>query len=342
LAFNSPAETIRAHVRSIVTLAVEHSASGRSLLLVDRHSPLASLLADAYADVLPGAASLDATGSPPDDVFRAIDHLSAGDLVVVIESTRFPLAGHRFRIDLFDRGLKVIEHPHLARIRDSEIPVYIDALAYDPEYYRTVGPALKRKIDAAARIRVIGGGTSLVYDSLFEDAKLNIGDYRGQKNVGGQFPIGEVFTEPRDLSGVNGEIPLFGFGDSDFRLAVPDRPLRIRIEKGILIETSAAPPEFLAVLDAIRAEEQCVRIRELGFGLNPALTRERRVTDVGSYERMCGIHLSLGSKHAIYAKPGFSKRKTKFHVDVFAAVDSVDIDAETVFSNGSYLEPTGS
>jgi hypothetical protein len=51
---------------------------------------------------------------------------------------------------------------------------------------------------------------------------------------------------------------------------------------------------------------------------------------------MCGIHLSLGSKHAIYAKPGLSRRKTKFHVDVFVAVDQVEIDGEVVFSGGAY------
>jgi len=51
---------------------------------------------------------------------------------------------------------------------------------------------------------------------------------------------------------------------------------------------------------------------------------------------MCGVHLSLGSKHAIDAKPGLSKRRTKFHVDVFVAVDRVEIAGEEIFSNGRY------
>ena len=88
------------------------------------------------------------------------------------------------------------------------------------------------------------------------------------------------------------------------------------------------------MLAAIRAEEDVVRVRELGLGLN-ARSRDRRVSD-GSHERMCGVHLSLGSKHAIYAKPGLSRRKTKFHVDVFVAVDRVEIAGETVFSEGAY------
>ena len=265
--------------------------------------------------------------------------------MVLVQSSRFFPSEHRFRIGLFERGLKDVEHPHLAKMLEPETSAYVDALAYDSPYYRSVGPALKRRIDAADRIRVIGRGAELLYASRFEEAKLNIGDYRGRRNVGGQFPIGEVFTEPADLAGVEGEIPLFAFGDSDFRVAVPAAPIQLRIDKGIVVAARDAPPEFDAVLAAIRAEEEVIRVRELGFGLNRALTRNRRVSDVGSYERMCGIHLSLGSEHAIYAKPGLPKRRTKFHVDVFVAVDRVEIDGEDVFSDGSYrvaVAPAGS
>jgi hypothetical protein len=306
------------------------------LILFDLDSPLASLLTEAYREALPGATRIDGARAPAGDAFTDIDRLAPGDLVVLVQSSRFFPAEHRFRIALFDRGLKVVEHPHLGKIQEPEISAYVDALAYDPSYYRSVGPALKRRIDAADRIRVAGEGGELLYASRFEEARLNIGDYRGRKNVGGQFPIGEVFTEPADLAAVEGEIPLFAFGDSDFRVAVPEVPIRVRIEAGIVVEARDAPPEFDAVLAAIRAEEGVVRVRELGFGLNRALTRDRRLSDVGSYERMCGIHLSLGSKHAIYAKPGLSRRKTKFHVDVFVAVDRVDIAGEVVFSDGTY------
>ncbi len=78
-----------------------------------------------------------------------------------------------------------------------------------------------------------------------------------------------------------------------------------------------------------------VWIRELGFGLNRALTREKRVTDIGTYERMCGVHLSLGAKHLQYKKPEFPK-KQGFHVDVFIDTQRVEIDGATVFKNGAY------
>jgi len=73
--------------------------------------------------------------------------------------------------------------------------------------------------------------------------------------------------------------------------------------------------------------------------LNRAFTRSRRVSDVGTYERMSGVHLSLGSKHAIYAKPGIAKRRAKFHVDVFAAADRVVIDGVDVFDGSSFFVP---
>ncbi|MCB2822661.1 hypothetical protein KQ904_15325, partial [Listeria monocytogenes] len=76
---------------------------------------------------------------------------------------------------------------------------YIDALAYDPAYFRGTGRALKDRLDRAPHGRVVGGGETLTFASPCEPAKLNIGDYSDMKNVGGQFPIGEVFTEALDL-----------------------------------------------------------------------------------------------------------------------------------------------
>jgi hypothetical protein len=55
---------------------------------------------------------------------------------------------------------------------------------------------------------------------------------------------------------------------------------------------------------------------------------------------MSGVHLSLGSKHAVYAKPGLSKRRTKYHVDVFAAVDRLEIDGVNVWAEG-FFDPAG-
>ncbi|MBI3811285.1 MAG: hypothetical protein HY283_03640 [Nitrospirae bacterium] len=328
-------DAAQANLRDSITLALGHTPDQGALLVYDERSSLARLLAEGYRAILPNAAAINFDQATPEEILKAVNALAPKDLVVFVQSTRFRLNEFRFRIELFNRNLKVIEHPHLARIREEESATYIDALAYDPAYYRTVGPALKERLDRARRVHLICEGTELIYDGPFEDAKLNIGDYSGLKNIGGQFPIGEVFTEPKEIRRVNGTIKLFAFGDTDFSVNATERPFSAGIEEGRLVAAPDAPGAFRVVLEQIRAEEGTIWLRELGFGLNRALTRERRVSDIGAYERMLGVHLSLGAKHAMYTKPGFPK-KHRFHVDVFAAVERVDVDGEAVFQDKGF------
>jgi aminopeptidase len=100
--------------------------------------------------------------------------------------------------------------------------------------------------------------------------------------------------------------------------------------------TENATPAFQEMLDIIRRDEGEVWVRELGFGMNRAFTRERRVNDIGTYERMCGIHLSLGAKHGVYTKPGFKRKDARYHIDVFVVTDAVYLDAERVYADGAW------
>ena len=77
-------------------------------------------------------------------------------------------------------------------------------------------------------------------------------------------------------------------------------------------------------------------MRELGFGLNRAFSQKRTVTDIGTFERMCGIHLSLGSKHASYNKPQISRSKARHHVDVFALTNTVTLDDQVVYRDDAW------
>ncbi len=326
----------RRNLGEVLARCLRHSPGKRALLIFDEASPLARILSRAYRDILPGAREVEFSAARPEEAAAAAGSLAPGDLVVLVESDSFRLAKFRFRMELFRLGLRVIEHPHLGRMLEEEIPVYVDSLAYDEEQFLRVAPTLKERIDRAREIRLIGEGEELVYDSGFETARLNTGDYSGADRVGGQFPIGEVFTEPKLVERVNGAVKLFAFGDADFTVNAPEKPFAAFIERGCLVEARNAPAAFEAVLEQIRAGEGRVWVRELGFGLNRAMTRERRVTENGAYERMCGIHLSLGSKHTIYPKAAFPKKKTHFHVDVYPAVERADIDGATVFFRGRY------
>ena len=325
------------HLREVLMSVVEHASPHQALVVFDQRTGLARALAEGYRRNLPDGQFIDFDSVAPDDVLAAFRRMQASDLVVLIQSTNFRLEAFRIRVELFKLGLKVIEHVHLARMPGEQGAHYIESLAYEPGYYRGVGRALKERIDRAASATVLSGGERLVFAGALESAKLNIGDYSGMNNIGGQFPIGEVFTEAQDLEAVNGRVQVHVFGDTAYLANRPDKPITLVIERGRVVDTVDATPQFDELMAIIRADEGEVWLRELGFGMNRAFTRERRVNDIGTYERMCGIHLSLGAKHGVYPKPGFKRKDARYHVDVFAVTDAVYLDDEQVYRDGAWI-----
>jgi leucyl aminopeptidase (aminopeptidase T) len=89
-------------------------------------------------------------------------------------------------------------------------------------------------------------------------------------------------------------------------------------------------------LEKIRADDGEVWLRELGFGINRAFTQEKTVSDIGTFERMCGVHLSLGSKHTTYNKSNIRKKSARHHVDIFVLTNSVELDGERIFEDGAW------
>lgn len=329
--------TAVSNLQDVVSVVYEHTDKKAAVVVYDRGCLLSRTLAEAYRKVLPNATFIDFEKEEPQEILEVLNTLQAKDFVALVQSTNFRLDAFRIRVELFKRKIKVIEHPHLSRIKDEDAINYINALAYDPKYYRTVGPALKEKIDAASFGSVESGGATLVYGSPFEPAKLNIGDYSQMPNVGGQFPIGEVFTEAKELTALNGKLLIFLFSDTSYKINRPQTPITLVIEKGQVVDTKDATPAFDEILSMIRQDEGVVWVRELGFGLNRAFDKEHTVSDTGSYERMCGVHVSLGAKHGMYGKTGFKRRDGKYHVDVFADTHSVTLDDEVIFKDGAWI-----
>ena len=330
------------HLKDILKEVFHHQAPHQALVVFDTQSELSRLLSDAYKIALPDAQFIDFDKHTPAQIHAEFAKLHASDLVVLVQSTNFRLEAFRIRVELFKRGLKVIEHPHLSRMVGDEVAVYVDALAYDGAYFRGVGQGLKTIIDSAKGGVLDSGGAThpgarLVFGSAFESAKLNVGDYRAMPNTGGQFPIGEVFTEAQNLEAVNGRVRIFAFGDTAFKVNRPATPITLIVEKGQVVATENSTAEFDTVLANIRADEEVVWLREIGFGLNRAFTQDRTVSDIGTYERMCGMHLSLGAKHGIYPKPGFKRNDGKHHVDVFAVTECLTLDDKVVYRNGAWV-----
>ncbi len=322
------------NIRDILTLAIEHTQS--AVVVWDGQCDLALALTCAYRRCLPGATFIDFDSVAPETVRAEFERLAPGDLVVLIQSTSFRLDAFRIRVELFKRSLKVIEHPHLARMPGEEALLYIESLAYDPAYVRGTGCALKSRFDAA-KVGVINSfGEQLIYSAGFEPAKLNVGDYSQMHNVGGQFPIGEVFTESKDLEALNGRVRLSIFGDTSFTVNKPEKPITLIVDKGRVTGTVDSTPEFDRVLAKIRDDEGEIWVRELGLGLNRTFTQDRLVSDIGTYERMCGVHLSLGAKHGSYNKPQISKSAARYHVDVFSLTETVTLDGEVIYRDGEW------
>lgn len=318
----------------ILNHALVLAPNERVLLIHDKQHELTRLLVEAFMSACPSAETMDFDSIDPAGVRQAIYARQKGDLVVLIQSTNFRLNEFRMRLEIFKLGLKTMELSHLNRMTPQQYETFIESLAYDPSYLRPLGHALKGALDACQEIVVECDGTKLVYGGGMEPAKLNIGDYSGMKNVGGTFPIGEVFTEPKDLSAVNGAVKVFAFAGMDLKV-LEFKPFTMRIENGMVSAGDDAPAEFHAILDMIRQQEPAM-VREFGLGLNRAMGKGRIVNDITAFERMNGLHLSLGAKHAIYRKPGLNPKKMRYHVDVFADVTSISIDGKKIFANGAY------
>lgn len=324
------------HVQSIINDALELKENEHALIIYDTHNGLTNILTEAYRNVLPRAQFIDFDSLGKEEIIAAINAMHPSDLVVLIQSSNFLLDAFRIRLHLFQKKLKVIEHTHLYRNTPDVWDVYINALEYDKTWYRTIGPRLKKKLEETQTLQIEAGDAILRATGGLESPKLNIGDYSGMENIGGTFPIGEVFTENKDFSKMNGSLMIYAYAGGDFTIAM-HTPFRVDVEEGMIVGwEEKTPPSFVEIIETIRKEERPL-VREIGFGLNRAITRERYVQDITAFERILGMHLSLGEKHNIYKKEGITTHKTKFHVDVFPVVDRVIADGETIFENGKYV-----
>lgn len=329
-------ETATTNVTDMVTKALLHTNEHNALIIFDTQSELATILTQAYKTALPNAQFIDFDTTPNEDILEIFDTMQPSDLVVLVQSSSFRLNQYRIRLHLFNKKLKVIEHTHLMRNSEDTWDVCIKALAYDPNYYRTIGHALKNKLQSTQELRITGGGAELVVTGGVEEPKLNIGDYSEMKNVGGTFPIGEVFTEAKDFAQVNGSVMLYGTAGPDFCINMHE-PFRVDIKEGLIKSWSDNTPQTFIDIIAKMKEQERALVRELGFGLNRAITREHYMQDITAFERILGLHLSLGEKHSVYKKQGITADKARFHVDVFPIADEIIADGEVIFKDGQYM-----
>ncbi len=330
----------REAVNVIVTQAIRQAPEEGMLVLHDADSPLACVLASAYREAFPWATVRLWQGSEEDQeaVKRLLHDLPAKTLVVLVQSLSFRLNAFRIRLELFARGLKTIEHVHLTRMGSEEEQArYLSGLCATPSSFTTHANHIVELLQKTNRLEIRSqGGASLRWESALEAPKRNTGDYSGMTNIGGTFPIGEVFTEAKDVFTANGEVRVFALADQNFHMQRFE-PFVVQIMDGLVVLRGDEPQLFRDIITQIQTNERPL-VREIGFGLNPAFGKDAFVTDVTAFERQRGVHLSLGEKHGVYPKPGLMKRDdARYHVDVFVDVESVHTDGGAIYENGAYV-----
>lgn len=319
--------------------------SGRILVVYDTHCLLSRILAQAYGSVLESAKTLmvDFEATSVAQLKSTIDTMKEGDMVVLVQSNGFRLNDYRLRIELFKVGIKNLEHAHLDMMPNSQIGTYIETLGFAPNKETlALAHGLKQLMDTEERFVIrSNGGAECVYECGMEPALLNIGDYTGMKGVGGTFPVGEVFSEPKDLDKVNGEFMVFGYPNRQFEMQHLCEPFKITISKGQLVHAHNPPNSFREILEAIRGTEAeeggGILIREFGVGLNTAIGRNAPLQNVTAFERQAGFHISLGRKHTVFKKSGISHKRSRFHIDVFVDLDEIQMGNKIVFKNNCFL-----
>lgn len=329
------------NVRGILNISIKYNPDqNKALVIFDTDNELTNILTQAYKNVLQDAEYIDFNTVSQEEIIAKFEELSPQDLVVLIQSGSFRLNKYRIRINLFNRGLKVIEHMHLYRNLPETWESYIDSLEYDTEWYGKMGPYLRQTLAQADALEVVSSDgeteVELKVQGGLEIPKLNTGDYTNMANTGGTFPIGEVFTEAKNLESLNGSFFVYAHADEKFEIIFPE-VFRVDIQNGLVTGWSEnASPEFVKVIQKIKEIERPI-IREIGFGLNRAIDKQNPLRDITAYERVVGVHLSLGEKHNVYAKEGIQKQKTRFHVDLFVAAKMVSAGNQIIFQNDQYV-----
>jgi aminopeptidase len=427
----------RSAARNILTgsLRVDAVRNGRPhvALVVDK-SPceLGSVLADGYRNALAGLRTCD--NEPvvchnitfePATFVNEIEELQRtlasytgcsdellGCILVQRGAFQNELRSYRLRLRLFEMGLRVAEHAHLAPMstEEREMHAYLKSCAYPADEAQAEGKRLALALDTFATPRtpmtILSRATpegddsllELRVDGYLEACLLNTGCYeaahdpvrnciraireaRGANGVmasnieernkrsaasksgasigvsiGGTFPTGEVITEAEDLGALHGKVSIFAYPNTSKRMQMMPQSFEISIEKGVVVSVSHdAPASFQDLVGLIREVEGEVVVREIGIGLNPHLGRgqDQFLTDVTSFERQRGVHLSLGKRHPLFVKKAslptperphrpasyirapVRRKDGTFHVDVF--VDAVALTIPGVADDGTSL-----
>ncbi len=263
--------------------------------------------------------------------------LPSWSIVILVQSANFRLSTFRIRLELFNRWIHVIEHNHLAYIKEEEFSTFADCLIYrTPEYIRQQQVFIDLFAGEKTTRLISIDGSELFFGPV-DKVRGNTGDYSNVLNKGWTLPVWEVLTEALDLSSVHGECLIDTYPWEDFSIRIC-KPFKLTIENGRVLQSSQFPADFQKIYNMIYENENGeVLIRELGLWLNPAITTDTPLSDINFHERKVWVHLSMGKKHGLYWKKLPKTEVQRFHIDIFIALESMYIWEEKVFENNKWI-----
>lgn len=310
------------------------------VIFYDNESKLASALSQSYARHLIHPQLVEFPDYTEDEVTTIINTLHKGDLVILVQSTSFRMSKFRWRLELFDRNLMVVEHARLGFVLESEYQTYIDSLTCDIEPNTFRAQKIAALIDNTQKITfTCKDGSVFTINGPFEEVKPNLGVYDNMQGKGGGFPVGETFTEPKNLDAFNGQLSIRAYPSTDHRTVICE-PFLVHVRNGVLtFDEKTAPQEFQEVMKLPQSEnpDGAIRMREIGFGLNNHIGFEKPLSEVTAFERQTGLHFSLGMKHNIYRKKVPEGINQRYHIDIFIDIAEMKADDTVFFRNGEYV-----
>ncbi len=331
------------NLSDIVFKHMQAAPETKVLVIYDLQSPLSKIMYEGYHTALqnrPYTEFIDFDSLPMEDVEAKAKTLSPNDIVILVQSMSFRVSVYRWRLELFERGLKVVEHVRLSQVKENEYETYVNSLTFDVPYTKPLAQNLARLLENTHHIRVeCQNGSVLEYFSEMEKPFMNLGDLQSEKQKGGYYPVGEIFSEPKDFGQVNGEVEIYAYPGEDHQMRFTDKPFKMEIRNGMVV-SGDFPSDFQPLIDLLKTEnpDGKIPVREFGLGLNRKITKKNTLTEATSFERVTGLHLSLGMKHGIYQKKFKGKDiAQRFHVDVYPDVQRIWISDTLVFENGRYV-----
>jgi len=325
------------------------------VIVFDADSELSQKIHQAHRKVTPNAEFIKYEKDNNQEIRDHLMSLPEGSSVFLIQSVSFRIEDFRIRLSLFHKGIGCLEYSHLAWYKEEEANTFLEALEYQGEEFHRLATAIDEQFKNSDTIKVYSGenGKSVLDFGQLEDGKINDGRFYTQKNRGGSVVCGEIFSEAKDLRGVNGSLTINCIPNERFLIQKCD-PFTITIEKGCITAwTENAPELFIeSIVNRVKESEcdeegnpECM-IREFGFGLNPKFSLEKPLSFVSVFERNVGFHISVGKKHQVYRKKMHKDIIQRYHIDIFSQLFKItsetkneetgEIHETLIFSDGKH------